>query len=175
MLCMIKERIRVLISVSWWCFLTLNFEENPQNVYEELIQASSASLYDELSLGLLAMLFAYCDKAKQILTGHVARQEQRFFHPLGEASKLKNKPNLGWGCYTWEWSKKSGYRFPIYILSLWKDQRDKLYNINRIIIIIIIIIVILLIVIVVVLIIIIIIIVVVVVVVVVIKRRGWRN
>lgn len=69
-------------------------EENPQNVYEELIQASSASLYDELSLGLLAMLFAYCDKAEQILTGHVARQEQRFFHPLREASKLKNKPKL---------------------------------------------------------------------------------
>jgi hypothetical protein len=54
-------------------------------------------LYEELSLGFLAMLFAYCDEAKQILTGHVVRQEQRFFHPLGEASKLKNKPNLGWG------------------------------------------------------------------------------
>jgi hypothetical protein len=51
-------------------------------------------LYEELSLGLLAMLFAYCDRAKQILTGHVVRQEQRFFHPLGEASKLKNKPKL---------------------------------------------------------------------------------
>ena len=47
-----------------------------------------------------------------------------------------------WRCYTWEWSKRSGHRFPAYILSLWKDQRDILYNINRIIIIIIIIVII---------------------------------
>ncbi|KAF9669396.1 hypothetical protein SADUNF_Sadunf14G0103400 [Salix dunnii] len=51
----------------------------------------------ELYQGLLAMLFACCDEAKQLQTGHVGRQEQRFFHPLGEASKLKNKPNLGRG------------------------------------------------------------------------------
>ena len=46
-----------------------------------------------------------------------------------------------WRCYTWEWSKGSSHRFLAYILSLWKDQRDILYNINRMKIIIIIIII----------------------------------
>lgn len=49
----------------------------------------------ELPLGLLAMLFTCCDEVKQLQTGHAGRQEQRFFHPPGEASKLKNKPNFG--------------------------------------------------------------------------------